>query len=131
MKMPKCGTKTTLFGYFWTRILKTIVMFEISTVELVQLQYFVKKQKCENLRLKMPSLGIFDQKCLIWVFLAKNFKETIVIFESRTLKFTYLRNFTKKQKCLNVGQKMLDLCIFGLEFENSIVTFEISILEFT
>ena len=63
--MPKFGTKTTLFGYFWTRILKTIVMFEVSTVELVQLQYFVKKQKCVKLGLKMPSLGIFDQKCLI------------------------------------------------------------------
>ena len=106
-------------------------MFEISTVELVQLQYFVKKQKCVKLGLKMPSLGIFDQKCLIWVFLGKNFKETIVIFETSTLKFTYLRNFTKKPNCLNVEQKMPDLCIFGLAFENSIVTFEISILEFT
>ena len=106
-------------------------MFEISTIELVQLRYFVKKQKCVNLGLKMPSLGIFDQKCLIWVFLGKNFKETIVIFETSTLKFTYLRNFTKKPNCLNVEQKMSDLCIFGLAFENSIVTFEISIIEFT
>ena len=36
----------------------------------------------------------------------------------------------KKQKCLNLGQKRLELCIFGLEFENNIVIFEIGTLEF-
>ena len=35
----------------------------------------------------MPDLGIFDRKCLIWVFLDHNFKITIVIFEISTLKF--------------------------------------------
>ena len=78
----------------------------------------------------MPFLGIFHQECLIWVFLGKNFKKTIVRFEISTLKFVYLQNFTKKQKCLNLGPKMPDLCIFGLEFENNIVIFEISTLEF-
>ena len=29
----------------------------------------------------MLDLGVFDQKCLIWVFLGHNFKRTIVIFE--------------------------------------------------
>ena len=36
----------------------------------------------------------------------------------------------KKQNCLNLGPKRLELCIFGLEFENNIVIFEISTLEF-
>ena len=36
----------------------------------------------------------------------------------------------KKQKCLNLGLKGLELCIFGLEFENNIVIFEIGTLEF-
>ena len=36
----------------------------------------------------------------------------------------------KKQKCLNLGPKRLELCIFGLEFENNIVIFEIGTLEF-
>ena len=35
----------------------------------------------------MAYLHIFDQKCLIYVFLGKNFKNTIVIFEISTLKF--------------------------------------------
>ena len=78
----------------------------------------------------MPYLGIFDKECLIWVFLGKNFKKTIVRFEISTLKFVYLQNFTKKEKCLNLGPKMSDLCIFELEFENNIVILEVSTLEF-
>ena len=62
----------------------------------------------------MPYLNIFG--------LELKKKETIVIFEISTLKFAYLQNFIKKkQKCLNLGPKMPDLCIFGLEFENNIV----------
>ena len=33
MKIPKFGTKNALFGYFGARILKTFVIFEISTVK--------------------------------------------------------------------------------------------------
>ena len=69
----------------------------------------------------MPYLGIFDQKWLIWVFSGTVFRKTIVIFEISTLKFVYLQNFPKKQKCLNLGPKMPDLGIFGLEFENNTV----------
>ena len=36
----------------------------------------------------------------------------------------------KKQKCLNQGPKMPYLGVFGLEFENNIVIFEISTLKF-
>ena len=96
----------------------------------MKLQNFVKKQKCLNLRPKISYLGIFDQKCLNWVFLGKDLKKTIVRFEISTLKFVYLQNFTKKEKCLNLGPKMSDLCIFGLEFQSNIVIFEISTLKF-
>ena len=54
----------------------------------------------------MSYLDIFGQE----------FEKTIVVFESSTLKFAYLQNFPKKQKCLNLGPKMPDLGIFGLEF---------------
>ena len=78
----------------------------------------------------MPYLGVFDQKCLIWVFLGKNFRKTIVTFEISTFKSLYLQNFTEKQESLNLGPKMPDLCIFGFGFENNIVIFEISTFEF-
>ena len=70
----------------------------------------------------MPYLGIFDPKCLIWVFSGKNFKNTIVRFEISTLKFI-CKILLKKQKYLNLRPKMSDLWIFGLEFENDIVIF--------
>ena len=41
-----------------------------------------------------------------------------------------MQNFAKKQKYLNLGQKLADLYIFGPKFENNIVIFEISTLEF-
>ena len=63
----------------------------------MKLQNFVKKQKCLNLRPKISYLGIFDQKCLNWVFLGKDLKKTIVRFEISTLKFVYLQKFGKNQ----------------------------------
>ena len=49
-----------------------------------------------NLEPKMLFLGIFDQQCLIWVFLGKNFKKTIVIFEINNREFAELQNMRKK-----------------------------------
>ena len=40
------------------------------------------------------------------------FENIIVIFGISTFKFVYLQNFRKKQKCLNLGPKMLFLGIF-------------------
>ena len=128
--MSKFGAKNSWFEYFGLEFENNIVIFEISTLEFVWLQNFAKKQKCLNLEPKMPYLGVFDQKCLIWVFLGKNFKNTIVIFEISTLKLVCLQNFTEKQKCLNLWPKKCGLGIFGLKFENNIVIFEISTLEF-
>ena len=47
----------------------------------------MKKKKCLDLGPGIPYLGIFDPKCLIWVFLNKNFRKAIVIFEINTIKF--------------------------------------------
>ena len=52
------------------------------------------------------------------------------IFETFTITFDYLQNFTLKQKCLNFGSKVPDLGIFALQSENDIVIFEMSTLEF-
>ena len=68
----------------------------------------------------MPYLGIFGQE----------FKKTIVIFEISILKFVYLQNFLKNQKCLNLESKMPDFGIFGREFENNFLICEISTLKF-
>ena len=56
---------------------KTIVLFEINSLEFVKFQNFAKKQKCMNLGLKMPNFHIF---CL-------EFRRSVVIFEFSTLEF--------------------------------------------
>ena len=78
----------------------------------------------------MLYLGIFDQKCFIGVFLCENFINTIVICEFSILNFFYLENLTTQQQYLNLGPKIPDLGILGLEFENKNVILEISTLEF-
>ena len=78
----------------------------------------------------MPFLGIFDQNCHLLVFLGRNFKKAIVIFQVSILEYVSLQNFTKKQKCLNLGRKVPVLGIFGLEIENNIGISEINIVEF-
>ena len=115
MKIPKFGTKNVLFGYFWATILENCCHIWNQHLRICLTAIFWSKRV---------------QKCLIWVFLGKIFRKTIVIFKTSTLKFVYLQNFTKKQKCLNLGPKMSGLCIFRLEFENNIVIFEINTLEF-
>ena len=74
----------------------------------------------QNLGPKMPYLGVFGLE----------FQKNYCHIEISTLKFVYLQNFTKKQKCLNSGPKMPDLGIFGLKFESNILIFEISTLKF-
>ena len=78
----------------------------------------------------MPYWVLLTSNALFLYFWARILKKTNVIFEISTLKFVYLQNFTKKQKCLNFGPKMADLGILGLELENNIVVFEISTLKF-
>ena len=71
-KIPKFGTKNALFGYFWTRILKNYCHIGNQLLRICLLAKFCEETKMPNLGLKMPFLSIFDQKCLIWVFLGKN-----------------------------------------------------------
>ena len=64
---------------------KTIVLFEISTLEFSKLRYFEKKFKWLNFGTKMPYLGIFGLE----------FENNMIIHEISTLEFVYLENFVK------------------------------------
>ena len=59
--------------------------------------------------------GIWKYCCHIW---------------NQVSQFVLLQSLVQKYKSLNLGPKMPDLGIFGLEFENDIAIFEISMLEF-
>ena len=52
-------------------------------------------------------------------------EKTIVIFDINTLEFFNMQSFMQKSKYLNSGQRLHFGGIFGLEFEEVIVIFEI------
>ena len=67
----------TCFSTFGLEFEKDIVIFEISTLEFVQEQNFVKKQKHLNLESKMPYLGISGLE----------FQKIVVIFQINSPQF--------------------------------------------
>ena len=67
--------------------------------------------------------------CYLYVF-GSNFENTFSHLQSASLNLSYCKVWCKKQKSLNLGPKVPDFRILGLEFENIIAIFEASILEF-
>ena len=67
---------------------------------------------------KNKNPGILNQKCLIWVF------------SNQRLRVCLISKFGAKIKILNLGLKTSYFGIFGLEFENNIIVFEINELDF-
>ena len=59
---------------------------------------------------------------LVLDILGLQFEIDIIIFEISTLKFVLFQNFDP-EKSLSFGQKMIELGVFGPEFENSIIIF--------
>ena len=83
-------------GFFGLEFEKNIVIFEISTLEFVELIKFAEKTEMPKFRRKNALFGYF------WNIILK----TIVVFEISTLKFVYLQNFTKNPKRINLEPKM-------------------------
>ena len=97
----------------------TIVIFEISVLEIVELQSFVPKEKFLNLG------ALYGY---IWVIILKS---NCLIFNQHT-RIILIAIFSRKtkQKCLKLGPKMPYFCTLEPEFEKFIFIFEISISEF-
>ena len=82
----KFETKSTLFGYLCSRILKNYCIFKISTLKFVYLQKLGRKWKCLSFGTKVHYLGI----------LGLEFYKIIFLFEVTILKVVYFQNFAKK-----------------------------------
>ena len=82
--MSKFGIKSALFGYFWARIFENIWNQQL---RLCLVANFCEETKISKFATKNVILGYFDQKCLILVFLDKDFKKANVKFEISTLQF--------------------------------------------
>lgn len=67
---------------------------------------------------------------MISVFLGWYLKITLSYLKSAPSKFSNCKILPENKKCLNFGPNTLYLSIFRLQFENNIVIFEISTLQF-
>ena len=85
-------------------------IFEISTLQFVEFDKFRGKTKMPKFGTKMPYLGIFDQKCMISVFLGWNLKTILSYLKSAPSNLSNCKVLHKK-KCLSFGPKMPDLGI--------------------
>ena len=65
------------------------------------------------------------------VFFAGIWRKLLPFFKSVPLNFSICEGSCKNKKYLHIGQKLHYLGIFGLEFENTIVIFDINALEFS
>ena len=68
----------------------------------------------------MPYLGV----------LGCNFENPLSYLKSAPSNLPYCKDWCKKLKSFNLGPKMSDLRILGVEFEHIIFIFEIGTLEF-
>ena len=66
----------------------------------------------------------------IWVLLDKNLKKLLSYLKSAFQICQYENFHVKFQRKKNLGPKLFYLDIFGLEFEKTIIIFEISALKF-
>ena len=120
IRVSKFGTKKFLFKCFVKQLWKAFIIFEINTLEFSLLQSFVQKAKIlkcgsKNARFWYFGAGISEHYCHIW---------------NQRPRICHLAKLCPKKTHLNLGRKMPDLGIVGLEVEKYIVIFEISILEF-
>ena len=130
-KMPKFWTKNAWFGYFWPRM----PYLGISGQEFQKNYCQIWNQHPWNCLIakyreimEMPKFG--TKSALFGYFLARIFRNCCRIWNQH-LQICLYAKFYKKSKMPEFGTKMPYLGIFGLEFENNVLIFKISTLEFT
>ena len=99
-KMPKFRTKNALFGYFWAGILKNYCYIWNQHRQIFLIAKFHGKTKMSKFGTKMAYLEIFDQKRLIWKFLARILNIILSYLKSALSNLSHCKILRKKQKCL-------------------------------
>ena len=99
-KKIKIGTKNDVLGKFRIKFEKTIVIFEISTIDLVNMQSFLLKKKL-NLGTKFPCLSIFGE----------NLKKLLSYLESAPFNFSKSK-VSCKTKNFDIVAKIALFCKF-------------------
>ena len=91
---------------------------------------FCRKSKMFKFGSKNVLFQYFSPKMGYFGIFREEFWRSYCQISNQHLQICLFVKFHKKQQCLDLGPKKPDLCILGLEFENNIVIFEISTLQF-
>ena len=94
--------KNALFGYFWGRLLKSHVVFEINTLKSVKLLNFAKKKK----KIKKAKYG--KKSALFGYCWGQNFGKRLSYWKSAPSNLGNCKSLRKK--CLNLWWRMAYLC---------------------
>ena len=96
-KMPRLETKNAWFGYFCTGIWKQYCHISNHHQQICQNAKFFWKTEMPKLGSMMPFLGIFDQKCLIWVIWSRLLKILMSYLTSAPWILPNCKIFQKKK----------------------------------
>ena len=113
LNKKKLPLKLPYLSIFRLGFEKTIVIFEISSLEFAKMQSFIKNKE----------VWVWDQYCLIWVFFLLEFEKNYCHIWYRHLRICLNAKF-------HVKEKKNKLVTFRLEFKKPIVILEISTFKF-
>ena len=106
-----CNQKIRYLGMFGVDLWKAIVIFEMTTLKFVKLQYLTIKTKILGFKINNLLLGIFEQDCFIWLFKVQNFLKNYSHIWNQHCEFCQIAKFCRKPKRLRFVTKV---ALFGL-----------------
>ena len=98
-------TKNAWFGYFWAGILENCFHIRNQHLRISVVSKFCEETKVPKFGTKNALLGIFDQECLIWVFLGNNYKGNCSHIWNQHPRFCLIVKFCEKTKIPKFGTK--------------------------
>ena len=130
MKMPKFGTKSSLFGYFWARILKNYCHIWNQDLRTSVTASFCEETKRAKFGTKSTLLGYFWPKIPYFCNFGQGFLKNYCHVWNQHPEIILFAKFQGKTKMPNFVTKNAWFGYFGLGFESNIVIFEINTLAF-
>ena len=91
-------TENALFGYFWAIIFENHWYIWNQHFRNGGIAKFCEETKMFKFRTRNVLLSIFDQECLIWVFLCKNFLKNYCHNRNQHPQFCVFAKFHEKSK---------------------------------
>ena len=115
IKILKFGLERPFLSIFRLKFVKANVIFEISTLEFIQIPKIDQNNSGNSNNKK------WNQKCFIWVFRPVNLKNNCYLWEISVLEFAEMQKLVQNFGTKNLGPKMPYLAILGCKLEKVLI----------